>query len=141
MHLPISVVVMVAFAVCGARGASTDKFKEVVEPVVKACKSEVAGATDADVEHVMHREELGTRTGMCLQYCVYEKLGGMKDGAVVSKEEALAVLHRIYDGDFETLQNASDKIDRCEEEVMERTDLNDGCDLANAVQQCFRKLH
>ncbi|GLH14869.1 Protein of unknown function [Gryllus bimaculatus] len=66
------------------QGASTDKFKEVVEPVVKACKSEVAGATDV--------RKCVCGCAQCLQYCVYEKLGGMKDGTVVSKEEALAIL-------------------------------------------------
>ncbi|XP_067011476.1 general odorant-binding protein 28a isoform X2 [Anabrus simplex] len=132
------VVVAATFAV--GWGASSESFRAVVEPTLKICKTEVVGVTEVDANNVLHREELTTRAGKCLQMCVYEKLGGMKNGAMVTREEALRVLHRVYDGDVEKLNNATAKVDMCGDVVLS-SKLTDGCEIANVIQQCFRRLH
>lgn len=93
------------------------------------CKNK-EGATDADVVSLVAREIPSTPTGKCLNACMVETAGLVKDGKP-SVEGAVNLAKIAYDGNEDAMAKAKEVADEC----VNVADA-DRCELATKMMTC-----
>ncbi|KAH8387905.1 hypothetical protein KR093_010284 [Drosophila rubida] len=125
-----AMLLLVAVAVSAA--PHEDITKEHAAEAAQECKTET-GASDEDVQHMLHHEPTESHEGKCLRACVMKKFEIMDDAGKLSKEHALELIKAISKNDAEKEAAGADIVEKCEAvEVPE-----DHCDAAAAYESCF----
>ncbi|XP_034490677.1 general odorant-binding protein 19d [Drosophila innubila] len=109
-----------------------DLSKEHTAEVAQECKTET-GATDEDVEHMMHHKPSDSHEGKCLRACMMKKFEIMDDDGKLNKERALELVKIMSKDDAAKEAAGADVVDKCESlEVPE-----DYCVAAAAYETCI----
>lgn len=108
---------------------SLEERKAMEKKILEECKTK-EGATDADVSSIMAREMPTTQTAKCLNACMVETVGLVKDGKP-SPEGAVELAKMAYDGDERAMSFAKDIGTDCA-----HIEDGDRCELAFKMMQC-----
>lgn len=108
---------------------TADERKAMEKKILEECKAK-EGATDADVTSLMAREMPTTQTAKCLNACMVETVGLVKDGKP-SPEGAVELAKMAYNGDERAMSFAKDIGTDCA-----HVQDGDRCELAFKMMQC-----
>ncbi|KAM8719959.1 hypothetical protein ACLKA7_006076 [Drosophila subpalustris] len=109
-----------------------DLTKEHTAEVAQECKTET-GATDEDVEHMMHHKPSDSHEGKCLRACMMKKFEIMDATGKLNKERALEMVKILSKDDAAKEAAGADVVEKCEALEVPKDD----CDAAAAYETCI----
>lgn len=110
---------------------SAEERKTMEKSMLTECKAK-EGGTDADIENLMAREMPATQSAKCMNACMVETVGLVKNGKP-SIEGAVELAKMAYDGDEKAMKIAKEIGTECAS-VADA----DRCELAYKMMLCAK---